>query len=207
MSGNESNMSLSTSAGTMASAAMDKVAHDAKSLASEVQDKASETLDRQRQNIGGAITDFASAVRHAGDELARQDQSVAGRVVKQAADGLEHLSHSLSDKQPNELIDAAREFGRRNPVAFAAGAVLLGITLGRLVRSSERDGAAASGSTGRTANVPAGLDQDPVAPVFAAEGLDSASDYATPGGSTLQAETVLTDGGPDPLAPSVGPRP
>src|SRR5271168_3580864 len=155
MSSDESNVNLSTSARTMASAAMDKVASDAKSLASEVQDKASETLDRERQNIGGAITDFASAVRHAGDELAEKDQSVAGRVVKQAADGLEHLSHTLSDKRPNELIDAARDFGRRNPVAFAAGAVLLGITLGRLVRSSEPDSAV--GPAGPTSNAPVGL--------------------------------------------------
>jgi ElaB/YqjD/DUF883 family membrane-anchored ribosome-binding protein len=207
MSDDESDVNLSTSAKTMASAAMDKVASDAKSLASEVQEKASETLDRERQNIGGAITDFASAVRHAGDELAEKDQSVAGRVVKQAADGLEHLSHTLSDKRPNELIDAARDFGRRNPVAFAAGAVLLGITLGRLVRSSERDGAAASESAGLTPNGPVGLDPDAVSPVFAAEGLDSAGEYATPGGSTPQAEMVLTDSALDPLAPRADVRP
>jgi ElaB/YqjD/DUF883 family membrane-anchored ribosome-binding protein len=205
MSSAESNVNLSTSARTMASSAMDKVAEDAKSLASDVQDKASETLDHQRQNIGGAITTFASAVRHAGDELAREDQSVAGRVVKQAADGLEHLSHSLSDKRPNELIDAARDFGRRNPVAFAAGAVLLGIALGRLVRSSEPD--AVAGSAGQRSNLAAGFDPVAVAPVFEAEGVDSAGDYATPGGSTPQAEMVLTDSALDPLAPRVDARP
>ena len=201
MSDDEPNVNLSTSARTMASAAMDKVASDAKSLASEVQEKASEALDSERQNVGGAIIDFASAVRHAGDELAQKDQSVAGRVVKQAADGLEHLSHSLSDKRPNELIDAARDFGRRNPVAFAAGAVLLGITLGRLVRSSERDGAAASESAGPTPNGPVALDSD------AAKGLDPAGDYATPGGSTPQAEMLLTDSTLDPLAPRTDFRP
>jgi hypothetical protein len=58
-------------------------------------------------------------------------------VVKQAADGLEQISRTVSEKRPEELLDAVREFGRRNPTAFIAGSVLLGVALGRFARSSE----------------------------------------------------------------------
>jgi hypothetical protein len=59
-------------------------------------------------------------------------------VVKQAADGLENLSRSISEKRPEEMLDAVRDFGRRNPTAFVAGAVLVGLAVGRFIRSSER---------------------------------------------------------------------
>jgi hypothetical protein len=94
------------------------------------------------------LGDFASAIRKAGDDLAQNDQSVAGKMVKQAADGLESFSRSLSDKRPEELLNAVRDFGRENPAAFIAGSVLLGIAIGRLAKSTDqrpRDGEADAG--------------------------------------------------------------
>jgi hypothetical protein len=61
--------------------------------------------------------------------------------VGQAADGLERLSLSLADKRPEELLDGVRDFGRKHPLAFIAGGVLVGVALGRFVRSSEADSA------------------------------------------------------------------
>ena len=59
--------------------------------------------------------------------------------MKQAADGLESLSRNLADKDPGDLLNAVRDFGRRNPAAFIGGAVLVGVALGRFVRASEPD--------------------------------------------------------------------
>ena len=69
--------------------------------------------------------DEQHAIRRAGDELAASDQSPASRLVRQAADGLENFSRSLSDKQPEDLLNSVRDFGRRNPMAFIGGAVLV----------------------------------------------------------------------------------
>jgi hypothetical protein len=44
----------------------------------------------------------------------------------------------VSDKRPEELLNAVRDFGRRNPTAFIAGTVLLGLAIGRMVKSSEQ---------------------------------------------------------------------
>jgi hypothetical protein len=121
-------------------AAAGAVKQEVAAFASSMQDKASEQVAEHKDAATATLDAFANAVRHAGDELAQQDQSLAGRVVKQAADGLEHLSRSVSERRPEEMLGAVRDFGRRNPTAFIAGSVLLGVALGRFARSSESHG-------------------------------------------------------------------
>lgn len=121
-------------------AAAGAVKQEVATFAASVQDKAVDKIAERKETAAESLGAFANAIRHAGDELAQQDQSVAGRVVKQAADGLEHLSRTVSEKRPEELLGAVRDFGRSNPVAFLAGSVLLGVALGRFARSSESHG-------------------------------------------------------------------
>ena len=118
-------------------AAAGAVKQEVATFASSVQEKAADKIADRKDTATETLGAFANAIRHAGDELAQQDQSLAGRVVKQAADGLEQLSRSVSEKRPEELLGAVRDFGRRNPTAFIAGSVLLGVALGRFARSSE----------------------------------------------------------------------
>jgi hypothetical protein len=121
-----------------ASQALDTAKHEAGHAAASMQDKAKDTLEQGKQAASHTLVDFAGAIRKAGDELAQHDQSMAGRLVKQAADGLENLSHAVADKRPDELIDALRDLGRRNPGAVLAGSVLIGLALGRFAKSSAK---------------------------------------------------------------------
>lgn len=131
----------------MIAAATDTVKQEVATFASSVKDKTKDQIEQRKDTATKTIGDFANAVRHAGDELAQHDQSAVGRVVKQAADGLEHLSRTVAEKRPEELLDAVREFGRSNPTAFIAGSVLLGVALGRFARSSESHVTEPSSST------------------------------------------------------------
>ena len=110
---------------------------EAQSFASAAQDRVRAEAEKGTRTATKTLGDFANAVRVAGDQLAQSDQSPASRLVRQAADGLETLSRSLADKQPEDLLNAVRDFGRKNPAAFIGGAVLVGLALGRLVRASE----------------------------------------------------------------------
>lgn len=110
---------------------------EAQSFASVAQDRVKAEAQKGAQTAGKTLGDFATAIRRAGDELASADQSPALRLVGHAAEGLESLSRNLADKEPGELLNAVRDFGRRNPVAFIGGAMLAGVALGRLVRASE----------------------------------------------------------------------
>ena len=113
---------------------------EAQSFASVAQDRVRAEAQKGTQAGAKTLGDFANAVRRAGDELATSDQSPASRLVQQAADGLESLSRNLADKEPGDLLNAVRDFGRRNPAAFIGGAVLVGLALGRFARASETSG-------------------------------------------------------------------
>lgn len=110
---------------------------EAQSFATAAQDRVRSEAQKGTQAGAKTLGDFANAVRRAGDELASADQSPASRLVQQAADSLESLSRNLADKEPGELLNAVRDFGRKNPSAFIGGAVLVGLAVGRFARASE----------------------------------------------------------------------
>ena len=134
-------------------APLDTVKQDAADFLSAAQDKASASIKDGKVQAAKTMQDFAGAIRKAGEELGQHDQSMAGQMVRQAADGLERFARSVSDKRPSEMLDAVRDFGRENPVAFAAGSVLMGLAVGRFMRSSEHHANAdQSPSTGRNSS-------------------------------------------------------
>ena len=112
------------------------VRQEAAHFADAARHTAAEEVDRRKAAVTGALGDFADAIRLAGDQLGEKDQALAARMVSQAASGLETLSRTVSEKRPEEMLRAVRDFGRANPTAFLAGAVLAGLALGRFARSS-----------------------------------------------------------------------
>jgi len=120
--------------------ASEALRQEAQSFATAAQEKARAEAQRRAQTATKTLGDFANAVRRAGDDLAEHDQSLGAQLVRQAADGLETLSRNLADKEPEDLLNAVRDFGRRNPAAFIGGAVLVGVALGRFVRASDTIG-------------------------------------------------------------------
>lgn len=112
------------------------VAHSARQAADSARAAASEQVEQQKAAASESLKAFAQAIHRASDELGQHDQTAAARLVHEAASGLENLSRSLSQQNLSEMIDSMREFGRRNPAAFAGGAALAGLALGRLARSS-----------------------------------------------------------------------
>jgi hypothetical protein len=110
---------------------------EAQSFASVAQDRVRAEARKGAKTATKTLGDFADAVRLAGDRLAESDQSPVSRLVRQAADSLEDLSRNLAGKDPEDLLRAVRDFGRRNPAAFVGGAVLLGFALGRVLRATD----------------------------------------------------------------------
>lgn len=110
---------------------------EAQSFAHVAQDRVRAETQKGTQAATKTLGDFANAVRRAGDDLEQHDQSPASRLVRQAADGLESLSRNLADKEPGDLLNAVRDFGRKNPAAFIGGAVLVGLAVGRFARATE----------------------------------------------------------------------
>jgi len=173
------------SAKQMAATAGSVVKQEAASFASAVQANVQDKVDEQRKTASKAIGDFAAAIQHAGEELAGNDQTMAGHVIKGAADRLGDLARTLSERRPDELLDTLRDFGRRNPAALAACGVVAGLAVGRLLRSSVEPTEPVDGAASEAPPAPA---KPPALPgPVAAEGQQrDLAPAATPG--SVQAE-------------------
>lgn len=117
----------------------ERVRGEAANFAATARQKAAGAVEQRQHQVTGAIGDFANAIRRASDDLTEHNQGMAAQIVTRAADSLEGVSRTIDGKTPGEMLNAVRDFGRRHPVAFIGGAVLVGLAVGRFVRSSMPD--------------------------------------------------------------------
>lgn len=116
--------------------ARERVKGEAASFAQNAREKAVGALEQRQHRVTGAMGDFANAIRRAGDDLQANNPGVAAQLLARGADSIEGLSRTIDGKTPGEMLNAVRDFGRRHPMAFIGGAALLGLAVGRFVRSS-----------------------------------------------------------------------
>ena len=133
--------------GQSAAEAGSRVTQTATDQAREV---VSETARQARDLLGeagGQVRDqtsvqqqkAASQLRSVADELhemvAKGGQSgVATEVAQQAAERLHGAASWLEQREPADVLQAVRDFARRRPGVFLAGAVAAGLAAGRLTR-------------------------------------------------------------------------
>ena len=80
------------------------------------------------------VEGISRAVHKAADEIDRESPAVAG-YVRDAASNIDKVAKGLREHSVGELIEMATQFGRQQPVAFFAGAMVLGFALSRFVKS------------------------------------------------------------------------
>lgn len=101
--------------------------------------QASQVAHEAKDAAAGQISGVASALREAASGLTKG--SAAERTLGQIANGFADASESLHDRDLGELISAASDVAKRNPVAFIGGAVLLGFAASRFLKASAPDAA------------------------------------------------------------------
>lgn len=130
-----------------------EVATTAKGEATEV---TAELRDQTQRLVGEARSQLESQAQAQGERaaitlrrLAWQASALAeGRpeeagpladYVRQASERIESWADELESRDPEELLYDLRDFARRRPGAFLAGAAIAGFGVGRLVRGSTDD--------------------------------------------------------------------
>jgi hypothetical protein len=131
-------LSETESAKHKAAKAREDIQAEAKALGDKAREEAGKRADDLKRGAASGLEDFADVIKNAGKNLEDKDQTAAARIVRSAADGLEGLSRSLSTSSVDDMVSEVRSFGRRNPTAFIAGAVLAGLAIGRFARASDR---------------------------------------------------------------------
>lgn len=110
--------------------------HEAGDIADRLKQRARDEAEGRKQGLAESLHVFADTIRDASDDLWERDQSLAARIVRESANGLERISRSLDEHSFADATRGLRSFGREHPVAFVAGGMIAGLALGRMLRAS-----------------------------------------------------------------------
>jgi hypothetical protein len=119
---------------------------EAHQVASDLADKATRSAERQfaggKERAVHVIGQVAEALRHSGQTLSSStDMPMINDYLGRAASQIEGLSGYVQRKSLTDVVGDVEQFARREPVLFTSGAFLLGLLGGRLLRSSQPNGA------------------------------------------------------------------
>ncbi|GIJ22671.1 hypothetical protein [Micromonospora lutea] len=135
--------------------------HQARNLVKEVSVQA-RTQAQEQQNRA------AESLRTLGDQLRTMADSgdqngMAAEVARRGADAAQQAAGWLDEREPGDLVREVRDYARRHPGTFLAGAAIAGLLAGRFGRAltggqedhgqqgtAEQDGGDQRRSTGRT---------------------------------------------------------
>jgi hypothetical protein len=142
----------------VASQAQDK----AREAAGQARGRVREQVDQRSTQIGDQVNSNAGDVRSVAEELRNQGKDAPARYVDQAADRAERLGGYLQNSDGDQILRDVEDFGRRNPLAVAAGGLLLGFAASRLLKasSSQRYQSSQSDFANRGSGLSAGSAQD-----------------------------------------------
>jgi hypothetical protein len=136
-----------------------KVAGEASDVANH---QASQTMDR----AADVVTQVASAVRSAGEGLREQQPQLAS-FADTAARRVDETAQYLRDHEPSQVIGEVESWARRQPALALGGAALVGLIVGRFIRSASpprSNGSGMPGSTGRSYHSDLGYGAGPYDP-------------------------------------------
>lgn len=165
----------------------------ARDLLGEAQGQARDQASTQQQKAAQQLRTVADELH---EMVANGGQSgLATEVARQAADRAGRAASWLEQREPGDLLESVRDFARRRPGAFLAGAAVAGLAAGRLTRglaggSDSRPGPQRSTVSG----VPAAATIEPAVPAgtgYTAEPPYTAtSERISPAGPAYPADTA-----------------
>ena len=125
--------------GHIAQTAADQAREVVSETARQTRDLLDEAGEHARDQASVQQQKAASQLRSVADELwemtAKGGQSgVATEVAQQAAERIHGMASWLEQREPADVLQAVRDFARRRPGVFLAGAAAAGLAAGRLTR-------------------------------------------------------------------------
>ncbi|MFF5389492.1 hypothetical protein ACFY5H_14095 [Streptomyces sp. NPDC013012] len=120
-----------------------EAAAQAKDLAGELRTQLQDQAETQTQRLAENVRRLSQELRELG-ENGKPDSTVAD-LARRAADGGHQVASHMEKRGPDGLVSDLRDFARRRPGAFLAGAALAGFVVARAGKSI---GAASPGGTG-----------------------------------------------------------
>jgi ElaB/YqjD/DUF883 family membrane-anchored ribosome-binding protein len=83
---------------------------------------------------GETLEQVAQAIRDTGNQIRQQSPEIAG-IADTGAQRVDDLSMYLRQHDARDILDDAEQFARRQPALVLGGGLVVGLVLGRLLRS------------------------------------------------------------------------
>jgi hypothetical protein len=126
--------------------------------AAQVQKTMRDQIDERSSQVASQINDQASDLRSVSESLRGEGKDGPAKAADRLADYAEKVGGYLDAKDSHALLADAEDFGRRQPLALAAGGLALGFAASRFLKASSarryRGTAAASSATAPTGPSP-----------------------------------------------------
>jgi ElaB/YqjD/DUF883 family membrane-anchored ribosome-binding protein len=113
----------------------DRIRSGREQIASQAGDKARGLVSQGLERTSEAL---ANVARMVGDTAPGIDERLGedyGGYARRAAGAIENVANTIADKDPDELIEATRNFVRNSPGIALAGAAVVGFVVARLLKS------------------------------------------------------------------------
>lgn len=118
-----------------AEAAGQVVKQQAKRVAAGVSEQAKSTVETRKDGVAEDLGTVAEVIRQTSYEAA-SDNPTLMEYGQRIANQLEGVSTYLDNHGLDEILTDAQSFARRQPAVFLGGAFMLGLAVGRFLRSS-----------------------------------------------------------------------
>jgi hypothetical protein len=143
----EAGSRVTQTAADQASKVVSETARHARDLVGEAGGQVRDQTSVQQQKAASQLHSVADEMREMADKGGQS--GLATEVAQQAAERLHGVASWLEQREPADVLQAVRDFARRRPGAFLAGAVAAGLVAGRLTRGmtdAARDGGQGQGT-------------------------------------------------------------
>lgn len=106
-------------------------------LLDDSRQRARAEVDDRSTWAGERVVGIAADVRDVAGDLRARGKDQPARLAEDAARRIERFGDYLRESDTDRILADARDLGRRQPALIVAGAAVIGIAAGRLVRASE----------------------------------------------------------------------
>jgi hypothetical protein len=119
--------------------AADQAKETAQNVVSQAQNTVREQVDQRTTEAGERVGSTAEDIRSVGQELRNQGKEGPANIAEQAADRIDRAAGYLRDSDGDRILNDVEDFGRRQPWAVLAGAVVVGLAAARFLKASSRE--------------------------------------------------------------------
>ncbi|MDO3683255.1 hypothetical protein [Micromonospora sp. C28ISP2-4] len=110
-----------------------ETSRQARNLVEEAAAQARQQAEQQQRRAADGLRALGGQLRSMADD--GHQEGIAADLVRRGADAAQQAAGWLDNRQPGDLLDEIRNYGRSHPGTFLAGAAVAGLLAGRLTRA------------------------------------------------------------------------